>query len=77
MDQWAYRTVRVHWERRDPVTQTGAGDWVARFGDFEWIGWDQILNNLSDEGWDIFNVVMDSLIQGQVNSYRIFGKRPR
>lgn len=81
--QWDYRMVYVVWDHtRESTRRNPRLDWVVTFTDTRWEGWNEILNNLGDQGWEIFQIdkQVDSNMgtsTGAPKSYTIFAKKPR
>jgi hypothetical protein len=82
--QWEYSTflVRRHQQTRSSTQHQPRYDWAAAFGDVQWDGWQEILDNIGKQGWEIISVVIEDQSEnsvatsGRTEAYRLFCKRP-
>jgi hypothetical protein len=82
--QWDYITflARRHQQTRASTQQRPRYDWAATFGDEQWDGWQEILDHLGKQGWEIISVVVEDQSEnsvatsGRAEAYRFFCKRP-
>ena len=71
MGQWDYKAVYAFFDSSEQ-------QWTVSAAGAKWAGWNQILGNLSDQGWEIFSIVLEQRDQlGGGTGYRIFCKKPR
>jgi hypothetical protein len=82
--QWEYITflARRHQQTRLSTQHQPRYDWTATFGDAQWDGWQEILDHLGKQGWEIISVVVEDQSEnsvatsGRTEAYRLFCKRP-
>ena len=83
--QWEYRTPVPTWYyTRESSKQHPPFDWVVQFADgSQWDGWSEILDNLGNQGWEVFSVVVQEQTghggadRIRAAQFRVFPKRPR
>jgi hypothetical protein len=82
---WAYWTFVVAWSETTNSTKRHPDyDWCVWLSDSQLTGWDEILNHISENGWEIVSVVgVDEIrtgsamnVSGGTNSFRFFVKKP-
>ena len=87
--KWKYETYLVTYliaerENSKRTKRDFISDWVVQFSDGIWEGWSQILDGISNNGWEIIDVVGIQAPEGiragkpggGTNGFRIFCKKP-
>jgi hypothetical protein len=77
MTQWRYWTIAAYLERHEVSRKKVEWDWTVDFSDGRWIGLDQILDKLGEQGWEIISVIHQPSHLDNREFYRFFCKRPK
>jgi len=78
-DKWSYWAIRVYYDDLPKRSRRKGRDWYIDWADGDvWIGFNEIMDKIGEQGWEIFSVTADdwNTPAGYVRAYRIFAKKP-
>ena len=84
-EQWRYWSLPVVWDTcKNSTGRQPVKDWQVKFNDnTRWEGWNEILSQLGEKGWEVFSVVPVAApagtagFGGGTEHFRLFAKKPK